>query len=258
MDEPNPNKYKNIQNYIQALKNYWAQHGGPANQNRAIAIRLQKYWNEQHMNKMNMKTEMKNIGREIRKAFPNSNNSSNSNSNGNRWNQNITGLAKNLRTISKQYSNSVNRLNKISQAISHQLKKPKLTYRMIRNRTIPKEKANIRRKESERVASGLHTMVSSPSKLTGRKVQLSSDLIKKILNMANIPTNPMMVIAYKKNGGYFHPKVHGTPFYMYQTPNGTYWFQNYQGRWYRMNNKNNEWYYSVGSKKWIKNSKKFI
>jgi len=44
--EPDPSNYSNAQNYINALVNHWSRFGGPANQNRAISLRLQMYFNK--------------------------------------------------------------------------------------------------------------------------------------------------------------------------------------------------------------------
>jgi len=63
--EPDPSNYSNAQNYINALVNHWSRFGGPANQNRAISVRLQMYFNKlnkasknqlNHLNTLNGET----------------------------------------------------------------------------------------------------------------------------------------------------------------------------------------------------------
>ena len=63
--------YNSVNKYMNALKNYWNEHGGPSNRNQAIARELQNYWNWKQKKaawriKYKMNRNVQNINKDLR------------------------------------------------------------------------------------------------------------------------------------------------------------------------------------------------
>jgi DNA repair exonuclease SbcCD ATPase subunit len=247
MNEPDPNKYKTIQNYINALKRHWENHGGPANQNRAIAFRLKQYWNEIHENKKNrasliknMQNKFHNLAQEVGKRR-NRNSNSNSNSYASTAPRNLNtnalkNLANEIKKESRKYATTSVRLNNITHAIQKRKLVPKKyinsigtwhTHQYLRKKGIKGAKEQIRRDYSLRT---LNRAISS--------LPFPQNVVNIIKKKANVPTQP---VTRTKNRVSARPYGNHPNLPIYKNGNGRFFFVNTQGRWYLMNSPNQRW-----------------
>ena len=256
-EEPNPNRFKKIQNYINALKNHWAHHGGPANQNRAIALRLRQYWNEKHENKKNLANRVKNLQNKFHENAeqvgkrPNSNNSNSNNSYASpaipTFNTNaLKNLANKIKEESGKYRNTSNRLNQITHAIKTRKLVPNKymesrgtwhTHRYLKRYGIRSAKEKIRKDYS------LGTMNRALASLS----PLPQNVINMIKKKANVPTLP---VTRTKSRVYHRPGHLPLNLYIYTNRNGRFFFMNKQGRWYLMNSPTQRWAWNYTEKKY--------
>jgi hypothetical protein len=255
MSEPNPNKYNNANNYVDALSEYWNTYGGPSNRSRAIALRLQAWFNKEHAKKKLLASNARNLRREFKyissslAKFNNSNNNhigSNSNSSMSRnapSNRNMSAIKKimkNLKTITDQHGNTSNKLNTIANMlVKNKNKVSSQKYKHVRNVMIPRTKAKIRAQNSMRAFEQVR------NKLTKK---LPMNLVSRILSSNVVPSGLMKI--GKKVRTYWGSK---TNLNIYKNKNDQYWFQNKQGRWYRMTSPNQTWYYHNMNMGWRPN-----
>ena len=248
MKEPNPNKYKNPQNYMNAMRAYWEVHGGPSNQNRALALRLQMWFEKNHEKKkeiaQNMKALRHEFKNEVAEIFPNSNNNNyNSNEGYIPSNRSIKKTQRILTNLSKM-NNEQNKLRIKLLSIANKLTpaaKKDSKYEYVRNTLIPKFKAKIRRINSERAVKQLR-----------EKIKLPNNVMNRILSFANIPDHTKLKRTGKKVKSYYG-QLTNIP--IYKDNKDTFWFQNKHGRWYRMTGPMQRWNYSSMSKSWTPRNK---
>ena len=251
MKEPNPNRYSSPQNYINALSEYWTKYGGPSNRNRAISMRLQIWFDREHImkklhasNARNLRREFKQIAGGVAK-FNNSNiNSGNSNSNmshnapskGNT--SAIQKIMKQLQKTNEKHSNANKKLRNISNTLVRSKKKMSLEkYIHVRNVIIPRTKARIRAQNSTRMFEQLRNKLGT---------KLPMNLVSRILSNNVVPSGLMRI--GKKVRTYWGKK---TNLEIYTNKNGRFWFQDKHGRWYTMTSPSQRWYYHNVHRKWI-------
>jgi hypothetical protein len=247
MQEPNPNRFKNVQNYISALRAHWAQHGGPSNQNRAISIRLQMWFERERARKKNLANNIKTLRREFNEygiARSNNSNASSSDSNTSYIHPSSAGVKKIQKTLrqlkrkSEQHMNSSNKLDELLNAVyPHKSKLSYQRYAHVRNVKIPRTKARIRAQHSTRTFEQLRNKL-------GNKLPLN--IVQKIFSLSNIPSGLITPIGKKVR----NDSNNKTNFNIYKTENGRHWFQNQHGRWYLMSSPTQRWRYSSGERKW--------
>ena len=250
MKEPNPNKYKNPQNYMNAMKAYWEVHGGPSNQNRALALRLSMWFEKNHEKKKDIARNMKNLRQEFKSevaiVFPNSNNNNSNKSENegflpsNRSIQTAQRILKNLSKMNNEQYKLRTKLQTIASIIAPA--KQVLKYNYVRNTMIPKFKAQIRRRNSERAVKQLR-----------EKIKLPNNVMNRILSFANIPDHTKLKKTGKKVKSYYGGLTNIPT--IYKDNKDTFWFQNKHGRWYRMTGPMQRWNYSNMSKSWIPQEK---
>ena len=250
MKEPNPNRYNSPQNYINALSEYWTKYGGPSNRNRAIATRLQIWFDREHIMKKLHASNARNLRREFKEVadavakFNNSNNGGNSNSSmshnaPSKGNMSaIQKIMKQLQKTNEKHSNASNKLRNISnKLVSNKKKLSHEKYSHVRNVMIPRTKARIRAQNSTRMFEQLRNKL-------GTKLPLN--IVSRILSNNVVPSGLMRI--GKKVRTYWGKK---TNLEIYTNKNGRFWFQDKHGRWYTMTSPSQRWYYHNVHRKWI-------
>ena len=251
MKEPNPNRYSSPQNYIDALSEYWTTYGGPSNRNRAISMRLQIWFDREHIMKKLLASNASNLRREFKEAARavanfNRGNSNNNNSNSNmsrnapsKGNMNaIQKIMKQLQKTNQKHSNASNKLRNISNTLVRSKKKlSHQKYIHVRNVMIPRTKARIRAQNSTRMFEQLRNKL-------GTKLPLN--LVSRILSNNVVPSGLMK--TGKKVLTFWGTKTHLD---IYTNKNGRFWFQDKHGRWYTMTSPSQRWYYHNVHMKWI-------
>ena len=250
--EPKPNRYSSPQNYIDALSEYWTTYGGPSNRNRAIATRLQIWFDREHIMKKLHASNARNLRREFKEAAGavanfnrgNSNNNNNSNSNMSRNAPSkgntsaIQKIMKQLQKTNKRHSNASNKLLNISNTLVRSKKKlSHQKYNYVRNVMIPRTKARIRAQNSTRMFEQLRNKLGT---------KLPSNIVSRILSNNVVPSGLMRI--GKKVRTYWGKK---TNLEIYTNKNGRFWFQDKHGRWYTMTSPSQRWYYHNVHRKWI-------
>ena len=249
--EPNPNRYSSPQNYINALSEYWTKYGGPSNRNRAIATRLQIWFDREHIMKKLHASNARNLRREFKEAAGAVAKFNNSNNNGGNSNSSmshnapskgnmsaIQKIMKQLQKTNEKHSNASNKLRNISNTLVRSKKKSSLEkYIHVRNVMIPRTKARIRAQNSTRMFEQLRNKL-------GTKLPLN--LVSRILSNNVVPSGLMK--TGKKVKTYWGSK---TNLDIYKNKNGRFWFQDKHGRWYTMTSPSQRWYYHNVHMKWI-------
>lgn len=235
-EEPNPNKYKSVENYVKNLKNHWARHGGPSNQKRAIQLRLLQFWEAKRENKMNLANEIRNMQNEFhretswvgKRYVSNSNNNSNSKSSHNTYintrpkmRTNIQELMNKIQKAGENFYELEQRLKNITKAIGKRKGTPERyytdTYKYLKKEGIEKEKARIRRRNSRRTLEKVFQKVNN---------ELPPNIAKHIRSLVPTPTFPLKITPQRYLGELI----------VYKNADGRYWVQDRQGRW-RLTNK---------------------
>ena len=252
MKEPNPNRYSSPQNYINALSEYWTKYGGPSNRNRAISMRLQIWFDREHIMKKLHASNARNLRREFKEVagavakFNNSNNNNGGNSNSSmshnapsKGNMSaIQKIMKQLQKTNEKHSNASNKLRNISNTLVRSKKKSSLEkYIHVRNVMIPRTKARIRAQNSTRMFEQLRNKL-------GTKLPLN--LVSRILSNNVVPSGLMK--TGKKVKTYWGTK---TNLDIYTNKNGRFWFQDKHGRWYIMTSTNQQWFYHNMNRRWM-------
>ena len=251
MKEPSPNRYKSPQNYINALSEYWTKYGGPSNRNRAIATRLQIWFDREHIMKKLHASNARNLRREFKEAAGAVAKFNNSNNNGGNSNSSmshnapskgnmsaIQKIMKQLQKTNEKHSNASNKLRNISNTLVRSKKKSSLEkYIHVRNVMIPRTKARIRAQNSTRMFEQLRNKL-------GTKLPLN--LVSRILSNNVVPSGLMK--TGKKVRTYWGSK---TNLDIYTNKNGRFWFQDKHGRWYIMTSMNQQWFYNNMKMGWF-------
>ena len=251
MKEPNPNRYNSPQNYINALSEYWTKYGGPSNRNRAIATRLQIWFDREHImkklhasNARNLRREFKEVAGAVAKFNNSNNNGGNSNSSmshnaPSKGNMSaIQKIMKQLQKTNEKHSNASNKLRNISnKLVSNKNKLSHEKYSHVRNVMIPRTKARIRAQNSTRMFEQLRNKLAT---------KLPSNIVSRILSNNVVPSGLMK--TGKKVRTYWGTR---TSLDIYTNKNGRFWFQDKHGRWYTMTSPSQRWYYHNVHRKWI-------
>ena len=251
MKEPNPNRYNSPQNYINALSEYWTKYGGPSNRNRAIATRLQIWFDREHImkklhasNARNLRREFKEVAGAVAKFNNSNNNGGNSNSSmshnaPSKGNMSaIQKIMKQLQKTNEKHSNASNKLRNISnKLVSNKKKLSHEKYSHVRNVMIPRTKARIRAQNSTRMFEQLRNKLAT---------KLPSNIVSRILSNNVVPSGLMK--TGKKVRTYWGTR---TSLDIYTNKNGRFWFQDKHGRWYTMTSPSQRWYYHNVHRKWI-------
>ena len=251
MKEPNPNRYNSPQNYINALSEYWTKYGGPSNRNRAIATRLQIWFDREHImkklhasNARNLRREFKEVAGAVAKFNNSNNNGGNSNSSmshnaPSKGNMSaIQKIMKQLQKTNQKHSNASNKLRNISnKLVSNKNKLSHEKYSHVRNVMIPRTKARIRAQNSTRMFEQLRNKLAT---------KLPSNIVSRILSNNVVPSGLMK--TGKKVRTYWGTR---TSLDIYTNKNGRFWFQDKHGRWYTMTSPSQRWYYHNVHRKWI-------
>ena len=251
MKEPNPNRYNSPQNYINALSEYWTTYGGPSNRNRAISMRLQIWFDREHImkklhasNARNLRREFKEVAGAVAKFNNSNNNGGNSNSSmshnaPSKGNMSaIQKIMKQLQKTNQKHSNASNKLRNISnKLVSNKNKLSHEKYSHVRNVMIPRTKKRIRAQNSTRMFEQLRNKLGT---------KLPSNIVSRILSNNVVPSGLMRI--GKKVRTYWGKK---TNLEIYTNKNGRFWFQDKHGRWYTMTSPSQRWYYHNVHRKWI-------
>ena len=251
MKEPNPNRYNSPQNYINALSEYWTKYGGPSNRNRAIATRLQIWFDREHImkklhasNARNLRREFKEVAGAVAKFNNSNNNGGNSNSSmshnaPSKGNMSaIQKIMKQLQKTNEKHGRVSNKLRNISnKLVSNKNKLSHEKYSHVRNVMIPRTKARIRAQNSTRMFEQLRNKLAT---------KLPSNIVSRILSNNVVPSGLMK--TGKKVRTYWGTR---TSLDIYTNKNGRFWFQDKHGRWYTMTSPSQRWYYHNVHRKWI-------
>ena len=253
MKEPNPNRYKSPQNYINALSEYWTTYGGPSNRNRAIAMRLQIWFDREHGKKKILAINARNLRREFKEAAGAVANFNRGNSNNNSGNSNsnmshnapskgnmseIQRIMKELQKTNEKHGRVSNKLRNISnKLVSNKNKMNHEKYSHVRNVMIPRTKARIRAQNSTRMFEQLRNKL-------GTKLPLN--LVSRILSNNVVPSGLMRIGKKVRTDSWKKTNLE-----IYTNKNGRFWFQDKHGRWYTMTSPSQRWYYHNVHRKWI-------